>query len=40
MRNLNLKDALKNMGLKTIGATDKDVIFHVKPEELENMLEA
>ncbi|MFZ8795751.1 MAG: class I SAM-dependent methyltransferase [Acidilobaceae archaeon] len=40
MRNLNLKDTLKNMGLKTIGATDKDVIFHVKPEELENMLEA
>jgi ubiquinone/menaquinone biosynthesis C-methylase UbiE len=40
MKNLNLKDSLKNIGLKTIGATDKDVIFHTTPEELNRNIES
>ena len=40
MKNLNLKDTLKNIGLKTIGATDKDVIFHTTPEELNRNIES
>ncbi len=39
MRSLDLKDMLKEIGLETIGATDKDIIFYTTPSKLSKALE-